>query len=786
MRKTVVICEKPSQARNVRKAVGGRFGDVLAARGHLYELAEPEDVNPEWRRWSGDLLMPEEPFPLKARKATGDARKALGAALRRAERAIIATDCDREGHLIGSDIIAEAGFRGEVLRAEFSAEDPGTLRKAFSDLRPAQEFEGLRKAGMARRQADQIVNLTLTRAATTRLLEPGSGAIGIGRVRTPTLAIVCMREKEIREFRPEMRYAVAAETSGESGPMRVACRLRPGTKKPILDREEAQRIAEAARGWSGNIAVSEKPGRAAPPKPFDLSSLQQAMGSRLKWPAAKTLGVAQKLYAELMAITYPRAECRAWPEAMIGEADEMRREIAARGIAGTGEPGQAVIRRAVFSDKALEGSSHHAIAPNLATAGEWAGLLASAGADEKALFEAIARRTMAATSADRRFRKIEASLSVPTPLGDAIFAASGEADVDPGWTAWEKRRRKEGDREGGSVPPARDGERRAIGEAAVEEKPAKPPPRYGEGEIIAAMRDAWKFVDDPEERERLREASGIGTPATRDRVIETLVRQGQLRREKGRFSPTEAGYELWRFLTARAPETADPATTARWEARLDGIQRCGGEGWWRHVEEIAESADRDRRAILGAERGALAELDRGGRRRPKQAGKGKRMNGSGANGGAKPPSEKQVAWVRKLAGERGMEIGEEDLASAAACSARIDELKAMPKPGGGADGASKPPSERQVAWARKLAGERGVELGEEDLATAEACSKKIDELKAMPKAGDAGGDARPPSEKQVAWARKLAGERGVELGEADLATAKACSNRIDELKAMPR
>ena len=163
--KRVVVCEKPSQARNVRAAVGSRFGEIVAARGHLYELQEPEDVNPQWATWSGDLLHHGKPYELKPRKGTADARKALKAALRGAGEAIVATDCDREGTLIGMDAVRMAGFRGKVSRAIFSAEDPRTIRAAFDDLRPAR---GVRRAAPGRRGAAP----RRTRSSTSRSPEP--------------------------------------------------------------------------------------------------------------------------------------------------------------------------------------------------------------------------------------------------------------------------------------------------------------------------------------------------------------------------------------------------------------------------------------------------------------------------------------------------------------------------------------------------------------------------------------------------------------------------------------
>src|ERR671910_3897278 len=190
----VFIAEKASRARDTRAAIGDRHGRILPAEGHLLRLAEPEEVDPAWRRWSFTLLKPEGLYPTKLDRGGNKAAKfeAIRQALRGASRVIIATDCDREGQLIGQEILEHLRFKGEVLRAMFTAQDPTTLRQAFSSLRPNADYRHLYAAAVARRQADQIFNLSLTRAATRALVPAGArGIIGIGRVKTPTLAIVC-------------------------------------------------------------------------------------------------------------------------------------------------------------------------------------------------------------------------------------------------------------------------------------------------------------------------------------------------------------------------------------------------------------------------------------------------------------------------------------------------------------------------------------------------------------------------------------------------------------------
>src|SRR4051812_10756740 len=203
--KPLVIAEKASQARDIRAAVGDRHGPVLPAEGHLLRLAEPEEVDPAWKCWSFALLKPDGLYPTRPDPAGGKSAKlaAIRQALRGAARVIIATDCDRKGQLIGQEILEHLRFRGEVLRAIFTAQDPATLREAFANLRPNAEYRHLYAAAVARRQADQVFNLSLTRPGT-RALGPGGarGGLGIGRGQGPPPAVLSPPGGGDPAFRP--------------------------------------------------------------------------------------------------------------------------------------------------------------------------------------------------------------------------------------------------------------------------------------------------------------------------------------------------------------------------------------------------------------------------------------------------------------------------------------------------------------------------------------------------------------------------------------------------------
>lgn len=643
---SVVICEKPSQARNLRAALGTTYGRILAARGHLLTLKEPQEVNPNWQKWSTDILLPDKPYGKKpVNGATGNLRE-IGDALNSAGRLIIATDCDREGLVIGRELADHLNFRGEILRAVFGAEDRKTLIDAFNRLVPITEFDGLYAAGRAREQADQIFNLSLTRTVTVHLGGHGR-AIGIGRVRTPTLGIICQREREIEEFVPTSYHVVEATCNHEKGDF-VAIytqprRDAPGTDpKPddapeegreeennegetpgsrIANRQVAEAIARGVRGWEGPVKVNRKPVRYAPPRPFDLSSLQGHMGSRFKWPAKQTLDVAQTLYEDLKLITYPRAECRYLPENQVADARPLREallkldELALPGNI----PLEPVIRQGRgkgnhYSDAGMGDSSHHAIQPNVRVVADLKSLWQRCDSKQKLLAKTIFLAFLEQTSADALLEQTQITFSVAADrVGlerEALFQAKGMVVQKPGWKAV---RNKPDKRDLQILPPIDSGSNIRVTESGVKDKKTKPPGRFSEGGIIIAMRDAWKYIPDTTDmkglRERLKDSSGIGTPATRDAIIESLVAQGQIRREEGSFSPTLAGMTLWKQLKQVAPGLVDPGLTALWEYRLDGISKNprANSIWWNEVGQIAETASKARNAILTLREGGLKD-----------------------------------------------------------------------------------------------------------------------------------------------------------------------------------
>jgi DNA topoisomerase-3 len=526
----IVITEKTSQAKDIRAAVGSRYGDILPAEGHLFDLLEPEDVVPAWKRWSPILLRPEGLYGTRPAEGGNKAAKlkAIREALRWAKRVWLATDCDREGQLIGQEILEHYGYRGQVMRVLFTAQDSETIRDAFAGAKPNSEYASLYAAAVARRQADQIYNLSLTRTATVVLGRGARGVIGVGRVKTPTLAIVCKRELEIRNFVPVAYFEVVATANVAGGRFR----MRHAPQQRIVRREIAQDVVNAARGFEGPLGVRVEEKRQGPPKLHDLPSLQKFCSSRFGWPAAKTLEVAQELYdgQGKKIITYPRAEVRYLPESLIKDVPGIVAGLrVGKSFSAIPVPEPPIIRKGAsgsFYDKGLEGASHHAVIPNVNTVDDLREIWPRLSIDEKKLFDVIARAYLAAVMPDFRYRQTTATLDV---RGFA-FRAAGRQPTDLGWRAafpdWQPADEKGDDAQ--LLPALRNGEIARLENPTIEDKETRPPPHYNEGTLIEAMQNAWRFVDDEVLRERLKEAKGIGTPATRAEIIGGLKKQGFL------------------------------------------------------------------------------------------------------------------------------------------------------------------------------------------------------------------------------------------------------------------
>ncbi len=395
--------------------------------------------------------------------------------------------------------------------------------------------------------------------------------IGVGRVKTPTLAIVCRRELEIRRFVPLPYFEVVATAAVEAGQFL----MRHAPEPRLLKRADAEAVAALAEGFAGPLAVKVEEKRQGPPRLHDLPSLQRLCGSRFGWSAAKALEVAQELYdgQGKKVITYPRAETRYLPESLVADVPGIVAALrAGQAFGAVPVPKPPVVRRGAagtFHDKGLAGVSHHAVIPNANTVGGLKAVWPLLSGDERRLFDVVARSYLAAVMPDYRYRQTTATLDAQ---GHA-FRAAGRQPIELGWRAafpdWRPAEEKGEDAQ--PLPVLRHGETAGLSGATVEDKETRPPPRYNEGTLVEAMQNAWRFVEDTALRERLREAKGIGTPATRAEVIRGLKAQEFLVADGKHIVPTERGLALFGVLQRADPALVDPGVTAQLELLLDEV-----------------------------------------------------------------------------------------------------------------------------------------------------------------------------------------------------------------------
>lgn len=786
--KSLVICEKPNQAKALRAALGSRFGEILPAQGHILTLKEPDEINPEWAGdWKPVLMWPGKFYPKKVSKDTKSFFDAIKSSAGKADQIIIATDCDREGQLIGDEIVDFIGFKGRVLRAIFNAEDPKSLRDAFSKLHPNEKFRGVYMAGQAREQADQTVNLSLTRTASCILKAPGSkGAIGIGRVKTPVLAIVCAREDEIQNFKPQDYFLVDAQTRIESGSLTLTCANLPASlikeqegassdenseeldendaaleemeplRGKIMRRDLADALAAAVKGFEAPLKVKSERKKQGPPKLFDLTALQSTASARFSWSGEKTLAVAQKLYSERTIITYPRGEARYLPEQNAQDVPTLVRSLTAlRGLSEhAGLLSKPEIRRGKsghFCDAALQGVSHYAIIPNINEAGSFGRVVPTLDPDEARLFDLISRQYLAALAPDHEYRQTTADLDFPWKNHVWGFRASGRVPLVPGWKAILGQASKK-DGEEDDLPAMKNGESAKVLEARIRSVTTKPPARYTEGALIRVMQEAWRLVPPGEMRERLRDAKGIGTPATRGDVLKSLKKQGQITEKGKSILPTEGGMKLWRTLKEVCPNVVDPARTAIWETLFDKVEK-GDATAEAVVKHILVGAQKEIDAIV-ARKGSV----------------------SVSIGKTSKPTDKMLSLAKSIAERKGIKLPKGATTDGAVCKAFLDEhVVKRPEGETGAPGGY-PPSEKQIAFARSIAERMGSPVPEDALKDSKALSAWIDKAKSK-------APAPPPSEKQVSFAKMLAERAGVDLPEEVMKNMAECSKFIDKLKA---
>jgi DNA topoisomerase III len=609
MASTLVIAEKPSVGQDLARVLPGPFqkhagaGErttrwlegpehvITWAVGHLVQLAEPDEYDERYKKWRmADLPIVPRDFKLVVRDERS--RKQMSVVrdlLRRddVERVVNACDAGREGELIFKYVLEAAGVkqRKPVQRLWLSSMTNQAMREAFGHLRPDGDMKQLEAAAKSRSEADWIVGMNSTRAATIRLRSSFDGAVSLGRVQTPTLAILTRREEEIRAFKPEKYWLVDAVFATDDE-RTYEGRFHAGAQPRLKTAAEADVIVAAVRGRRGEITKLDKTRRKErAPLLYDLTSLQRDANTRFGFSARRTLGAAQRCYEEHKVLTYPRTSSRYLTSDMVGEIKPTAGHVGQSAeYAKAAEYVRSLdllpLGRVVDDAKV---GDHHAIIPTNSPHN-----LSRLDGDDRRIYDLVARRFLAVFHPEAEFENTR----VETTVEQHVFRTRGRVLLVPGWRGvYGELPEGEGagDEDEGrdqQLPRLERGEQVDTRDAQALEKETKPPRRYTDASLLGAMETAGKLVDDDELREAMKD-SGIGTPATRAAIIERLIDVGYIEREGRALVATEKGLNVIRLL-GEHPLTS-PALTGDWERRLALIER-GEERRERFMEDIAKFA----------------------------------------------------------------------------------------------------------------------------------------------------------------------------------------------------
>lgn len=558
----VVLAEKPSVARELAAFLGassrregyleGQGYQVTWALGHLATLKEPEDYDPALKRWSlATLPIVPDRFQLKVIHDKGAAQQfaVIKRLFRDADELICATDAGREGELIFRYILELSGAAAKPSRRLWlNSLTEAAIRDAFRRLRPLADYDALYAAARCRSQADWIVGLNATRYYTVRNRNAGGLLWSVGRVQTPVLAMLVRRDDEIRTFKPEPFWELFTH-------YREVLFKFAGNR--FTKEEDAGKVLERVQGQPFVIrGVDRKEERDLPPQLYDLTELQRDMNRRFGFSADATLKAAQTLY-ESKVITYPRTDSRYLTADLKGQIPEILENL--RSLKPT-EIGRLNLNDLPFSSRTVNDAKvkdHHAIIPTGKIPGDIA-------PPQQKVYDAIVVRLIAALSP----ACVKEVTSVAGESNETPFRARGVRILIPGWTVLYPVRDDEKKGDNQELPEFKPGET-GPHEPFVKTGETTPPKHFTEATLLGAMETAGKLVDDEQLKEALKE-KGLGTPATRASIIETLLGRGYIIRDKKTLMATDAGRYLIALIRDRGLKS--PELTGEWEAKLREIE----------------------------------------------------------------------------------------------------------------------------------------------------------------------------------------------------------------------
>lgn len=599
------IAEKPSMGAEIAKCLTGpvqrrdgylitKDGIVTWAFGHILRQAEPEEYNAKYKKWNADDL-PIIPSNWKmiidenCKKQFSIIKNLID----KADEIIHAGDPDREGQLLIDEVLDYLHCRKPVKRILLNALDEESIKKANAQLRENTEFLNLKKSALARARADWLIGMNLSRAYTLAARRAGKKEVlAIGRVKTPTLALVVRRERELQNFKPVDYFVIKALFAHENGEFTATWKPQDTQKgldseNRLLDEQIAKDLIAKfnTKAEQGRITAYQKAQKKEAQRlPFSLSTLQVLAGKRFGYDPQLVLDTAQKLYEQKLT-TYPRSDCEYLPQSQYGDS-----KVILHNLLGCGENQLSVwaqkadvkIKSRAWNDKKI--TAHHAIIPTKVKVN-----LNALAEVERNIYFLIAQAYIA------QFYPVYIydQTKITVEYMQEIFTASGRTVKQPGWKELYmqsgRNKNKDNDGENGdkeeenaSLPAMKKGDMVDYAAGKYEKKSTKPPTRFTSATLLAGMKEIHKYVKDVEVKKKLKDIYGIGTEATRASIIEDLIKRGFLQTEgrKKYLIPTQTAYML---IDALPDEMTYPDSTAVWEDYLHSLSE--GEG---SVEEFLQ------------------------------------------------------------------------------------------------------------------------------------------------------------------------------------------------------
>lgn len=598
--KALIIAEKPSVASDIAKALGGftKHTDYFesdtyvlsSAIGHLLELAVPPEHEVKRGKWSFAHLPVLPPhFDLKPLEKNESRLKLLMRLIKRKDVTSLVNACDagREGELIFRYIVQHSGVRKPVSRLWLQSMTPSAIRGGFKQLRRDEEMRPLADAAYCRSESDWLVGINGTRAMTAFNSKSGGFHLTtVGRVQTPTLAILVEREERIKNFQTRDYWEVHAtfsakksEYAGRWFDENFAKDAAEQKAERIWDEARAISLKEKCFGKKGSVSDESKATSQLSPLLYDLTSLQREANGRFGFSAKATLGLAQALYEKHKAITYPRTDSRALPEDYLTEVKAALSSLAKTGYGAFAKqilkqdwvrPNKRIFNNAKISD-------HFAIIPTSLE-------VKRLSEPEAKLYELVVKRFLAVF-----YPAAEHLVTTRiTRVEGEPFKSEGKVLMEAGWLAvYGKDARTD---EAPALPAIQPNEMVVVKEVVVEANQTKPPPRYNEATLLSAMEGAGKLVDDEDLREAMRE-KGLGTPATRAAIIEGLISEKYIHREGKELQPTAKAFSLITLLRGLGiPELCLPELTGDWEFKLKQMEhgKLSRESFMEEIRRVTQ------------------------------------------------------------------------------------------------------------------------------------------------------------------------------------------------------